>query len=282
MHGAGNDFVLIDNREEARENGTEIINKNEIIRLCDRRKGIGADGILILVPSEQGAFGVKFFNSDGSPGSLCGNGARCIINYAQLKGVFSKGALEFKFGDKLYTGSIESDGNPRFNIPRPAKLKKNFRIKAGGALLKANYCDNGSPHVVIEIGDVPVDPQKSPVGYQEIEHFPVHRLGSEIRHHIDFAPDGVNVNFVKVISENEVEIRTFERGVEGETLACGTGAAATAVVLFALGKTGTKLKLLTRSGDYLTVDLEIINNKLENIGLTGPAEIAFHGTVGLD
>ncbi len=278
VNGAGNDFILIDALPE----DFKGFARNQIVRLCDRRKGIGADGILVLHSSTISACRVEFFNSDGSKGSLCGNGARCVINFLKYKGITTGESVEFEFGEKLFQGSFSSSGEPVFHMNRPAKLKTKFKIKAADSLITAHYCDTGSPHVVIEINDVPVAPRRSPATHQDLENFPVRELGREIRHHPDFAPGGVNVNFVKILSENEITIRTFERGVEDETLACGTGSAATAVVAFALGKCKPPVRLLTRSGDYLIIDFEIINNKLENLCLTGPAEINFHGAVGLE
>ncbi|GJQ32213.1 MAG: diaminopimelate epimerase [Ignavibacteriaceae bacterium] len=278
VNGAGNDFILID---AIREFPGNLSNK-DITRICDRRKGVGADGVLILVPSADSLCRVEFFNADGSPGTLCGNGARCVINYLRVQGYSDAGEMEFRFGDKKYTGSFADSGEPVFHMKRPAKLKTKFRIKASDTLIPSHYCDTGSPHVVIEINDVPLDPRRSPATHQDLLSFPVIQLGREIRHHPDFAPGGVNVNFIKIISQNEIAIRTFERGVEDETLACGTGSAAAAVVAFALEKCKPPVKIVTKSGDHLTINFEIINNKLENLRLTGPAEINFHVTVGLE
>lgn len=278
VNGAGNDFILIDALSE----NIKELSRDQMVKLCHRRKGIGADGILMIRPSNRSSCRVEFFNSDGRRGSLCGNGARSVINFLRYCGITKGEPVEFEFGEQLYKGSFSPGGEPVFHMNRPAKLKTKFKIKAAGSLITAHYCDTGSPHVVIEINDVPVNPKRSPATHQDLENFPVKETGSEIRNHPDFAPGGVNVNFIKILSESEIAIRTFERGVEDETLACGTGSAATAVVAFALGKCRPPVRFLTRSGDYLTIDFEIINNKLENLCLTGPAEINFHGAVGLE
>lgn len=277
VNGAGNDFILVDAIKEP----ATLLSKSDIVRLCDRRKGIGADGLMVLHPAEDHACRVEFFNADGSHGSLCGNGSRCVIYYLKENGYTHPGEIRFLFGEKEYNGSFTGTGEPVFYMKRPAKLKTGFMIKAAGTLIKAHYCDTGSPHVVIDITDVPVDPRKSPATHDDLALFPVKELGKEIRHHADFAPDGVNVNFIKIISENEIIIRTFERGVEDETLACGTGSTAAAIVAFALGKCKPPVRLLTKSGDTLTVNFEIIDNKLENLSLTGHAAINFQGSVAI-
>lgn len=278
VNGAGNDFILIDAIKEP----ATLFPKSEIVRLCHRRKGIGADGLMVLHQVESHACNVEFFNADGSRGSLCGNGARCVIYYLKEMGYTHPGNIKFLFGNKEYTGNFADTGEPVFHMNRPAKLKTGFMIKAAGSLVKAHYCDTGSPHVVIDIKDVPVEPRRSPATHQDLDIFPVYELGKEIRHHADFAPGGVNVNFIKIISENEISIRTFERGVEDETLACGTGSTAAAIVAFSLGKCKPPVRLLTKSGETLTVNFEIIDNKLENLVLTGPAAINFQGYVEIE
>ncbi len=278
VNGAGNDFILIDAINEP----ATVLSKSEIVLLCDRRRGIGADGLLVLHQAANYTCRVEFFNADGSRGSLCGNGSRCVIFYLKEKGYTLTGDVKFLFGDKEYKGSFAETGEPVFHMNRPAKLKTGFMIKAAGSLVKAHYCDTGSPHVVIDITDVPIDPRRSPATHQNMDVFPVYELGKEIRHHLDFAPGGVNVNFIKIISENEIIIRTFERGVEDETLACGTGSTAAAIVAFALGKCKPPVRLLTKSGDTLSVNFEIIDNKLGNLVLTGPAAINFQGSVVIE
>jgi diaminopimelate epimerase len=277
MNGAGNDFILFDFISDDKMKLTS----DEIVSLCDRKKGIGADGVLLLFRSEEACFFVDFYNSDGKPGSLCGNGARCVIRYAYEKGLYNSNPLIFKFGDTVYKGEIEESGLPKFFLNPPAKLKTGFQIKVADSFITSHFCDTGSPHVIIELCEAPINAPIPFEKYKELSDLPVSLLGKEIRYHKDFAPSGVNVNFIKVIDEHNLEIRTYERGVENETDACGTGSSAAAVVSFALGKCKPPVRLLTKSGDYLTVDFNIIDNKLENLSLTGPAEINFNGSVQL-
>lgn len=277
VNGAGNDFILIDLISK----GEDSFSREEVIHLCDRRKGIGADGLLILYPAQEAGFFVDFYNADGSRGSLCGNGARCIIKYAFEQGMDRDGEVKFRFGEKIYRGELPLGGYPVFHLNRPSRLKKGFKIKARNSLFTAHFCDTGSPHLVVNIEDVPIDNRYPGKTFTDLTNFPVEELGRELRYHPDFAPHGVNVNFVKIIDEHNLIIRTWERGVEGETDACGTGSTAAAIIMFALGKVVPPVKLLTKSGDTLTINFEIIDNKLENLSLTGPAEINFRGTVEL-
>lgn len=277
VNGAGNDFILIDLISK----GSESFSLDEIIHLCDRRKGIGADGVLILYLAQEAGFFVDFYNADGSRGSLCGNGARCVILYAFEQGMDSDGELKFRFGDKIYRGELPAGGEPVFHLNRPSRLKKGFKIKARNSLFTAHYCDTGSPHLIVDIEDVPIDNKYPGRTFSDLSGFPVEELGRELRYHTDFAPQGVNVNFIKVTDEHNLVIRTWERGVEGETDACGTGSTAAAIIMFALGKVTPPVKFLTKSGDTLIIDFKIIDNKLENLCLTGPAEINFRGTIEL-
>lgn len=277
VNGAGNDFILID----LISGGDFSLTREEISHLCDRRKGIGADGVLILNPAQDAGFFVDFYNADGSKGSLCGNGARCVILYAFEHGIDRDGEVKFWFGDKIYRGELPPGGNPVFHLYRPSRLKKGFKIKARNSLFTAHFCDTGSPHLIVNIEDVPVDNRYPGKTFSDLCNFPVDELGRELRYHPDFAPQGVNVNFIEITGEHNLVIRSWERGVEGETDACGTGATAAAIVMFALGKVTPPVELLTKSGDILTINFEILDNKLENLSLTGPAEINFCGTVKL-
>jgi diaminopimelate epimerase len=189
--------------------------------------------------------------------------------------------VDFRFGEKVYQGELPEDGYPVLHLYRPSKLKKGFKVKARGSLITTHFCDTGSPHLIVDINDVPVDNRYPGKSFTGLVDFPVEELGRELRHHADFAPNGVNVNFIKKIDTHNLEIRTWERGVEGETDACGTGSTAAAIVMFALGSVTPPVKLLTKSGDTLTIDFKILNNKLENLSLKGPAEINFRGTVEL-
>lgn len=280
MNGAGNDFIIIDNiNHEARiEFSVSIIKK-----LCNRFRGAGADGLFIIEKSsvEGINFSLKFYNSDGSTGSLCGNGSRCIIRYAFEKKLYSSNQVKFFFREEIFTGSVLDSQMVQFNLNEPAKIKKGFKIKAANQLMPAFYANTGSEHIVIDINQVERFPNKKLVYYDDINDFPVIELGREIRNHKDFSPLGVNVNFIE-LKEERVFIRTYERGVESETLACGTGSTAAALYCFIVLGKNPPFVFNTRGGDLLEIDFKIKENKICDLRLIGPAEINYNGLFNVD
>ena len=249
--GAGNDFVMIDNR-------MGLINPEDSVlinRMCDRRFGIGADG-LILVSDHNGLdYEMKYFNSDGKLGSMCGNGGRCTAHFAVKCGIAGTNQKFMAF-DGLHEAQVEKD------IVRLQMADvKNYKI------LNNNYFINtGSPHYVLFADDV--------------DSINVNEEGKKIRWSEKFAPGGTNVNFVQVI-DNGLKIRTFERGVEEETLACGTGVTASAIAAVLKGHFGTApVNVRARGGD-LKVEFKIVNNIITDVWLTGPATFVFEGIVNI-
>lgn len=277
MNGAGNDFILIDGSK----NKSTLLTKEQISKLCNRRKGIGADGIIIISNSKDCDFIMKYFNSDGSTGSLCGNGARCAIQYAADSSRLKNEKAVFQSNNEKYSGEIVNNGLVKFDLKSPAKVKLNFRIKASNQLIKANFADTGSPHVVIDIEEVLALPKDLNSRYRNIQNFPVLEVGKEIRYHKDFSPDGTNVNFVQ-IKNGEILIRTYERGVESETLSCGTGSVAAAIVTSVNKNLSSPIKLITWGGDEILVDFQKVGNRFERVSLTGPAKTVFTGSFNLE
>lgn len=268
--GAGNDFILIDKKDFPKLN----LSPNQIQKICDRRRGVGADGVLLIDDLEGFDFSMKYYNSDGSLGSLCGNGARCAIKYAKLSGRISEHTF-FECNNEKFKGEIIDEKNVRFYFNNPTRIKKEFKLKLKNQLIKASFADTGSPHVVIRIDDVLQNPDKSDSYYKNISDFPVYDFGVEIRYHNDFQPEGVNVNFIK-IDGNEISIRTYERGVENETLACGTGSTAAAILASLKYDLQPPVEIKTFGGDSLIVDFDN-KNGIQNVSLTGPAELVFTG-----
>jgi len=166
----------------------------------------------------------------------------------------------------------------KFNLIPPTKSKFNFRIKAAEQLIKADFIDTGSPHIIIDIRDVLQDSKNPFSNFSKISDFPVYQLGREIRYHKDFAPSGTNVNFYTVENE-KIYIRTYERGVEDETLACGTGSVATAISAFLNKKISLPISLITWGGETLIVNFDVENQKVSKVTLTGPAKIVFEGKI---
>lgn len=274
MSGAGNDFIFIDKNL----NSDFQLTPGVIKKLCDRRNGIGADGLIQISDSDDFDFEMLYFNADGSTGSLCGNGARCAIWFANLTDRLKNGKAKFTSAGKEYSGEVIDTELVKFNLNPPSKIKFNFRISAYGQLIKSNYADTGSPHVVIKVSDIQKSPKVPNVFFDDLNQVPVLQIGREIRYHNDFAPAGTNVNFVDVVN-NEILIRTYERGVEDETLACGTGSVAAAIICSVTDKLTPPITLKTFGGDKLIVNFEVENQRVKNPSLTGPAKIIFEGSV---
>ena len=246
-HGSGNDFVLINNMNKRvdrflRENG---LNLNEFVRrICAHHFGIGADGLILIEKPENpnNHFKWQFFNSDGSLGEMCGNGARCAIRFAYDVKVVEESCQTVRFETLVgvIEGQILQGGKRvRIQLTKPS-IKREVEIGVGEMNFKGTYLEVGVPHFVVEVED--------------LEGFDVLRLGREIRYHETFGPRGTNVNFVKPMSEGTIMVRTYERGVESETFSCGTGVVASAIACRLKGKIKEKeVKVRTRSGEVLKV-----------------------------
>ena len=265
MSGAGNDFVVIDRKR----NHTLFINEKFVQRICDRRNGIGADGLITIEDSSDYNFIMNYYNADGSTGSLCANGARCAILFASESGRLKDDKAEFVSNDVFYKGAIISNSEIKFYLNPPKKIKYNFKIKAGGKLINAHFADTGSPHVIIDI-------RESEGFLRSLDEIPVESLGKEIRYLSEFGPGGTNVNFIN-IKDGAIYIRTYERGVEAETLACGTGSVAAALIGFATKKLSTPIEIIPKSNENLFVNFDVENSKVRNLSLTGPAKVLFTG-----
>ena len=274
MSGAGNDFILFDTKI----NPGLSLSADGIKRICARRTGIGADGVIFISDDEKLNYRMRYFNADGSTGSLCANGARCSLYYAKNSGRMKENYADFECNGFLYSGETLENGKVRFNLNKPKDIKSRFKIKAGGQLITASYADTGSPHTVILINDISINPADPKKVYENINDVPVFELGREIRNHPDFSPAGTNVMFID-ISGKEIKIRSYERGVEDETLACGTGSVAAAVIAFLNYNFKPPIELLTKSGDILTVDFNLQDKEFDKISLTGPAEVTFNGEI---
>jgi diaminopimelate epimerase len=272
MTGAGNDFILIDKKLNPEfEISTDII-----VKICDRHFGIGADGVLLFDDDINSSFKLNYYNSDGSTGNLCGNGARCAVNYAYSKKMFDAERISFLSNNKLYSAEMLASNIVKFYLNAPQKVKMNFMVKAFNQLIKASYVNTGAPHLVLNCNGILKKPNDLNSKFDSLAELPVIELGKELRYHKDFLPDGVNVNFI-LIDKDVIKIRTYERGVENETLACGTGSVASAISVFLNNNIKPPIKLIAISGAELIVDFNYVNNNFENISLTGPAQIVYNG-----
>lgn len=260
MHGAGNDFVLLDNR-----NGQLRLDAKTLGRLCDRHRGIGADGVLVVEPAANGAdFRMRYYNSDGGEAEMCGNGARCFARFAnRIAGPRAQVSFETQAG--VIRAQIAGE-LVRLAMSNPKELRLNEAVAVAGRSLAVHSVNTGVPHTVVFVDD--------------LDAVNVQQLGAAIRHHAHFAPKGTNVNFVKSGTEkNTIVIRTYERGVEAETLACGTGVVASALVFHALNGAGQPVGVRVRGGDLLRVGFAKTPGGYKNVTLTGPADFVFDGEI---
>jgi len=259
MDGAGNDFILIDNRK-----GDISLARSQIAHLCDRHRGIGADGILLLeLPANRADFRMRYFNADGGEAEMCGNGARCFARFAnRVAGAENKISFETPAG----VICAELAGNlVTLRMTEPADLRLNVKLSMTDQNKCVHFINSGVPHVVIPVS--------------KIDDVDVQHDGAAIRHHKMFSPNGANVNFIEKRERNKIAIRTYERGVENETLACGTGIVASALIFAATEKTSGPIQVIARGGDELQVDFEVVDGGFRNVALTGPAEFVFEGTI---
>src|SRR5579864_2539139 len=231
MNGAGNDFVMIDNRD-----GGVRLQPEQIVRICDRHRGIGADGILLLEKGSNGAdFRMRYYNRDGGEAEMCGNGARCFARFAnKVAGAPAK--ISFHTPAGLIRGELHGD-LVTLQMSEPKDLRLNVALELDGEETRVHYINSGVPHVVVPIARV------------DVVH--VYEQGGAIRRHEMFSPAGVNVNFIEKCGPRKISIRTYARGVADETLACGTGVVASALVFGATEKVDGPISVTVRSGSAL-------------------------------
>ena len=258
MNGAGNDFVLLDNRE-----GRLRLDAARVARLCDRHRGVGADGVIALIPSGSGKadWAWEFFNSDGSVAEMCGNGARCFARFVQrLTGAQERIGFETAAG--VIAASFVGD-QVTIDLTRPRNLRLDQTLEVGDRPMTVHALDTGVPHAVTFVDDA--------------DQAMVQALGAALRFHPHFAPRGTNVNFVQLLGPAAIRVRTYERGVEGETLACGTGVTASALIAARVHAFGPPVRVLVQGGDTLEVDFIREGDAFDRVRLTGPADFTFEG-----
>ena len=262
MNGAGNDFVVIDNRALDTH-----LTRDQIALLCNRQRGIGADGLLAVEPAEKGAdFKFRYYNADGGEAEMCGNGARCFGKYTAT--LLPKGTSRVTF--ETIAGTLSADiigENVRIAMSDPFDLELNTGIHIDGLNTPIHSINTGVPHVVVFVND--------------LKNIDVIKLGSELRHHAHFSPNGTNVNFAEIINNQHIAIRTYERGVENETLACGTGMVACALIHHLLEGTPSPIQVDVQGGETLEIGFNPQGETFSNVTLTGPADFTFQGEITL-
>jgi len=271
MVASGNDFVVIENSRKSQVSSFKFLAKE----ICNRKFGIGADGLLVLENSRVADVRMRVFNSDGSEAKMCGNGARCVALFkSQVSSLKSQVKIETKAG--IIFSEVKGE-NVKIKLTDPKNIKLDIPVKVNNRTIRVNFINTGVPHTVVFVA-----------GLKEIDVF---NLGRRIRYHQRFKPAGANVNFIEILNNNSLKIRTYERGVEDETLACGTGSVASAIIAAgalghwgpavggsAFGGTGAKnINIHTKSGEILKVYFNSNHNSISDVWLEGKVRIVYKG-----
>lgn len=252
MAASGNDFVVV-------EKNCSLPAK----QICDRKYGAGADGLLVLEKSEKADVRMRIFNADGSEAEMCGNGARCAALYAVRYMLHAKNEVTFETKAGIIKSEVDKN-TVRIKLTGAKNLKLDIPIRVNNRPLRVNFINTGVPHTVIFV--------------EGLDKINVVDLGNQIRFHQKFAPAGTNVDFVEVMNRNSIKVRTYERGVEDETLACGTGSVASALVYAIRYPLNAKLvNVITAGGEALKVSFDKTGNEFKNIWLEGKVKIVYRG-----
>jgi len=264
--GAGNDFILINNTHLKIKNHRDVV-----LDLMNRKEYERYDGVIFIEPSEVADFKMNYFNRDGSGNALCGNGLRCATKFILDTNMINKSVMNIEAVGNIYKCAMVDTEYVAVTFPPPVKMKLNIELEIDFInwleKLKCSFIDVGSPHLVVFIEDL-----NTPF-IESLEDIPLEMWGRNLRYHKDLMPAGANVHFIELMRDANprLHIRSYERGVERETLACGTGAISSALAAHYLKDYPFPIKLYTRAAEFLIVDATIENNKIEKIILTGSA-----------
>ena len=256
MSGSGNDFILIDHRKPLLQ---EDRVKEFVRKVCRRRVSVGADGLILIEGSEKADFKWRFYNADGSEAEMCGNGGRCAARFAYLKGI-AGASLKFETMAGILSARVNGK-KVKLEMTKPFGLKLDQMISIDGVEQILSSINTGVPHAVIFVED--------------LEGVDIVRMGRAIRYHSFFTPSGTNADFVRVGKGSQLSIRTYERGVEDETLACGTGAVASALIAAFKGLVKSPVTIETRGGEVLTVSFEIEAKEVRKVFFEGDVHIIY-------
>ncbi len=261
MSGTGNDFVVIDHRRPLipESDQAEFVRK-----VCRRMFSIGADGLILIENSETADFAWRFYNGDGSVAEMCGNGARCAARFAYARGIAGK-TMKFETLAGIIEAEILDDDEVSLLMTAPVDYRKGLSAELGGKEREISFMNSGVPHAVLFMeNDIDI---------------PVKEWGNTIRFHELFQPAGTNVNFVQIL-DDAIRVRTYERGVEDETMACGTGAVASAIFAAEKGVCSSPVRVTTSGGEHLKIVFDLQDTgQAENVYLQGPARIIYIGQV---
>lgn len=256
MAGAGNDFIVIDHREPRVSDPAELSK-----RICTRALSVGADGLILVEKSDRATFRMRYFNSDGSLGEFCGNGTRCAARFALIEKIAgAKMTIETDAG--IVNAEVRNDDLVTISLPTPKDFRRDRRLDG----VEGSSITVGVPHYVTFVKD-------------DLWSLDIVPTGRAIRQHRELQPAGANVNFVNVRDGHAIEIRTYERGVEAETMACGSGIVASVSVSALSGKVKSPVRVLTRSGATLEVSFTLDGGEMRDVRLTGDARLVYRGTM---
>ena len=261
LEGAGNDFLGLDGRA-----GGFKLKRQQIADLCDRRRGVGADGVLVVEkPKVRGAdFRMRYYNSDGGEAEMCGNGARCFALLARA--VSGRKGNELRVQTQAGLLTLRMSGREvQVSMTEPTKLRLGKKVVVDGRKVVVDFLNTGVPHAVLFV--------------RSVRSIDVAKQGRAIRYHSAFAPSGTNVNFVEIGRGNRIHVRTYERGVEGETLACGTGVVAASILSNLRRGLRPPIQVATRGGDNVRVGFSMENGHARKVTLQGPARIVYRGVL---
>ena len=262
MSGTGNDFVVIDNREEIVANDLKL---DFVRRVCTPKLSIGADGVIFVENSDIADFRWDFYNADGSSAEMCGNGCRCVALYAHERQIGGR-TMTFETIAGVISAEVK-ESSVKIRMTSPTDFRQDVEVSLAGQPIKVDYLNTGVPHTILYCDN--------------LESQDLQTIGSTLRYHSLFAPTGTNVNFVQTVDRKTLKIRTYERGVEGETLACGTGAVASAILAGRKGLVTPPVAVKIASGETLKIyfDGTSSNGSFGEVFMEGPAVTTFEGTV---
>lgn len=267
MNGAGNDFVVINDFDRSMKLDLPSFAR----AVCARGFGIGADGLLVLLNHPKYDFEMIYLNSDGSEGGMCGNGGRCIAKFAVLNGV-CKSPMTFMAHNQNYRAEIARDERVRLHLPDPDEIVPHMKIPVDSQIYDATYVRPNTEHAVLTSGQ----------GFDKVETFDITPFARKIRYNFDVFPKGANVDLIERAGDSAIRVRTYERGVENETLACGTGAIASAITAAIRYEMRSPIEIITRGGEILNVHFKRNGDRFSELVLEGSATVVFHGEINYD
>jgi diaminopimelate epimerase len=261
MSGAGNDFILIDNRKGILDGD----HCQDFVRLvCRHKLSVGADGLFLIENDPDVDFRWRFFNADASEAEMCGNGARCAARFAHLVGVVKKSKMAFRTLAGIIQAELLDDGKVKVQLTPPHSLQLGIPVESDAGSFDLDFINTGVPHAVCFMH-----------GVDALKSADIQRWGRSIRFHPRFQPAGANANFIFVHNTNQISIRTYERGVEGETLACGTGCTASALISAARSLVVSPVEVKTQSGESLIIHFQQVKDAFTEVYLEGEAKVAY-------